>query len=65
MLEDRDHALGVRRWVHDINHFSWICNGEDIGKLLRYMGIFSEENERRVMAGVANELVDRLVGYLG
>lgn len=46
MLEDRDRALGVRRWVHDINHFSWICNGKDIGKLLRYMALFPKKMEK-------------------
>ena len=43
MSEDRDRALGVRRWVRDIDHSNWICNGEDFGKLLRFYGMVSEE----------------------
>ena len=34
MWEDKDRALGVRRWVLDINHSNWIYNGEDLGTLL-------------------------------
>ena len=53
MSEDRGRALSVRRWVHDINHFSWICNGERHWKVVTKYGIVSEEKGKRVMDWLA------------